>query len=75
MDIGSRLGEFNKESTYLVYCRSGGRSRSAINTLKTHGFNAINMEGGMNNWEIGQLRDAARFIDVLDIYRWFIYRS
>jgi rhodanese-related sulfurtransferase len=49
-DIESRLAEFNKENTYLVYCRSGARSNSAATTLNAHGFNAINMAGGMNAW-------------------------
>jgi rhodanese-related sulfurtransferase len=44
--VESRLGEFKKEATYLVYCKAGGRSKKATDTLKTHGFNAINMEGG-----------------------------
>ena len=33
-----------------MVCRSGARSQSATNTLKSQGFNAINMNGGMNAW-------------------------
>lgn len=50
IDIESRLGEFQKDFTYLIYCRSGARSLSATNTLKANGINAINMSGGMNSW-------------------------
>jgi len=49
-DVESRMNEFNKENTYLIYCRSGARSQSATNTLKSHGINAINMTGGLNSW-------------------------
>jgi rhodanese-related sulfurtransferase len=49
-DIESRIGEFKKENTYLMYCRSGARSNSATNALKAHGINAINMRGGISDW-------------------------
>jgi rhodanese-related sulfurtransferase len=49
-DLESRLNEFNKNNTYLIYCRSGARSQSATNTLTAHGINAINLSGGINSW-------------------------
>jgi len=45
------LQAFNKETTYLIYCRSGVRSMTATNALKQHGINAINMEGGILEWD------------------------
>jgi rhodanese-related sulfurtransferase len=47
----ARINEFNKENTYLIYCRIGVRSLTATNYLKQHGINAINMEGGILEWE------------------------
>ena len=49
-DLEERIGELSKENTYVVYCRSGARSQTATNLLKSRGFNAINMTGGMNSW-------------------------
>jgi rhodanese-related sulfurtransferase len=49
-DLQGHLGEFKKEKTYLVYCRSGARSDSACGFLKQHGFKAINLAGGMIAW-------------------------
>ena len=49
-DIEDRLGEFDKDTKYVMVCRSGARSQNATNTLRKSGINAINMTGGMNNW-------------------------
>lgn len=34
-----------------MYCRSGARSNTATTWLNSRGFKAINMEGGINEWE------------------------
>ena len=44
------MGEFDKDTRYVMVCRSGARSQNATNILRKHGFNAANMTGGMNNW-------------------------
>jgi rhodanese-related sulfurtransferase len=49
-DIEYRMGDFKKENTYLVYCRSGARSDAACVTLRKHGINAINLSGGIMGW-------------------------
>ena len=49
--ISQQLGVFDKENTYLIYCRSGIRSQTATNMLKNNGINAINMEGGILEWQ------------------------
>lgn len=41
----------SKEDTCLVYCRSGVRSVTASNWLNSRGYNAINMEGGIIEYE------------------------
>ena len=40
----------NKDKTYLLVCRSGGRSGMAYEYLESKGFNVINMKGGMLDW-------------------------
>ena len=45
--LSQQMSVFDKENTYLVYCRSGKRSQTATNLLKSQGISAINMEGGI----------------------------
>ncbi|NTV47387.1 MAG: rhodanese-like domain-containing protein [Chlorobiales bacterium] len=50
--LGQRLNELEKykEKEIVVYCRSGSRSGFACTMLRKHGFNAINLSGGMMGW-------------------------
>ena len=51
-DFRQRLAELDKSKTYLLHCRSGGRSTSAIPTFKELGFqHVIHLDGGMLAWE------------------------
>ena len=41
----------DKDKTYLVYCRSGGRSGKACKMMQEAGFTKVNnLEGGWNAW-------------------------
>ena len=40
----------DKESTVLVYCRSGNRSKTASSTLSELGYTNIYEFGGINTW-------------------------
>ncbi|HCV43490.1 MAG TPA: rhodanese-like domain-containing protein [Bacteroidetes bacterium] len=41
-----------KDKTYLVYCRSGGRSGRAMKMMKEKGFVSIyNLQGGITKWK------------------------
>ncbi len=44
--ISSKVSEFSKEKRYLVFCRSGVRSRRASNILAKNGIKVINLLGG-----------------------------
>jgi rhodanese-related sulfurtransferase len=45
------LNKLDKNKTYLVYCRSGGRSAAALDIMQELGFReAYNMLGGINQW-------------------------
>ncbi|WP_339203211.1 rhodanese-like domain-containing protein [Paenibacillus sp. FSL K6-3182] len=46
-----RLHELNKNTPYIMICRSGGRSGQATEFLSYHGYDATNMVGGMLAWE------------------------
>lgn len=45
-ELEDRLPELPKDETLYVYCRSGNRSKTAVDILENHGFKAINLEGG-----------------------------
>ncbi len=40
----------DRERQYIIYCRSGKRSRTAALLLKQHNFNAISLKGGVKGW-------------------------
>lgn len=46
-----RMHELEKRKEYIIVCRSGGRSGRAAQLLDSHGFQVINMTGGMLSWE------------------------
>lgn len=51
-ELESRLGELDKDETYLVVCRSGNRSVQASELLVQEGFKKVyNMTRGMNTWD------------------------
>lgn len=48
----SRISRLDKSKHYVVYCRSGGRSRSACNIFVNEGFeNIYNLRGGIMGWK------------------------
>lgn len=42
--------ELSKDSTILVYCRSGRRSMDAAETLTELGYKVVNLKGGIIEW-------------------------
>lgn len=46
-----RMHELDKLKEYVMVCRSGGRSGRACQLMHNHGFNVINMTGGMDAYE------------------------
>jgi rhodanese-related sulfurtransferase len=51
-ELGKRWPELEnyRGREIVVYCASGNRSLNATNLLQKHGFNAVNMRGGMSAW-------------------------
>ena len=52
-ELASRLNEIQKlkKKKIIVYCRSGNRSRKGTAILINAGFDAVNLIGGMNQWQ------------------------
>lgn len=46
-----RLQDIDKSKEHIMVCRSGNRSGMATSLLENHGFNVINMDGGMMDWD------------------------
>jgi rhodanese-related sulfurtransferase len=44
-------GDLDPDRPVVVVCRSGNRSELAALMLKARGFEAYNLEGGMEDWE------------------------
>lgn len=57
-ELESRVHELDnyKNRTIIVYCRSGNRSGGATSILRKHGFNALNMQGGIIRWKAEQFK-------------------
>jgi rhodanese-related sulfurtransferase len=50
-DFAEKVGKLDKSKTYLVYCRAGHRSASAIEIMKPQSFRTIyNLDGGITQW-------------------------
>ncbi|RAZ81094.1 rhodanese-like domain-containing protein [Planococcus halotolerans] len=49
--IEFRMHDIDKSQEHIMVCRSGSRSGMATNILVNHGYNAINMDGGMIDWD------------------------
>ncbi|MFD1032447.1 rhodanese-like domain-containing protein [Metaplanococcus flavidus] len=49
--IEFRLPDIDKSKEHIMVCRSGSRSGMATNILESRGYNVINMDGGMLDWD------------------------
>lgn len=50
-DFSKQLESLDKNTPYVVYCRSGGRSAKAAKMMSQAGFTEIyNMKGGYSEW-------------------------
>lgn len=50
-DFTNRLDTLDKSKTVYVYCKAGGRSAEAVETLKAKGFvHIVELDGGMDAW-------------------------
>ena len=50
-DLPARIDELPADEELVVVCRSGSRSSRAAAWLNRNGFDALNLDGGMQAWE------------------------
>jgi rhodanese-related sulfurtransferase len=50
-ELAGRLGELPEDREVLVICRSGGRSARVTEYLNANGWDARNVDGGMQSWQ------------------------
>jgi rhodanese-related sulfurtransferase len=50
-ELQSRMTELDKNAKYIIVCRSGNRSGLATHLLNAAGYDAMNMVGGMLDWQ------------------------
>lgn len=50
-EVPVRMHELNRETPYIMICRSGGRSGRASEFLADEGYDVTNMVGGMLEWQ------------------------
>ena len=54
-ELSARLGELPTDKTIVAVCRSGSRSEAAVRGLRRLGYEAENLEGGVNAWDRAKL--------------------
>ena len=50
-ELGDRVGEIDKSRPVVAVCRSGARSKKVVDALRSRGYDAENLVGGMQAWE------------------------
>jgi rhodanese-related sulfurtransferase len=50
MELADHLDELPRDRVVICACRTGGRSSRAAQFLAEHGFDAVNLAGGMVAW-------------------------
>jgi adenylyltransferase/sulfurtransferase len=49
-ELTERLDRLPKDKTIVCVCAVGGRSARATTILREHGYDAVNLRGGMRSW-------------------------
>ena len=49
-DFIQKISSLDKNKTYFVYCRSGGRSAQACSIMEKQGLEVYNLAGGISHW-------------------------
>ena len=49
-EFGARYQELPRDRQIVIHCRSGQRSANATAFLRQHGYDAVNVEGGIVAW-------------------------
>lgn len=55
-DFETRINQLDTNETFFVYCKSGGRSSSAVSYMKEQGFsNIFELKEGIDAWKKNKL--------------------
>ena len=46
-----KIRRISSNKKLYIHCKSGSRSKKAIEILKKYGIEAINVKGGINEWK------------------------
>lgn len=49
-ELQARVSELPDDRSIIVHCKSGGRSARAAAWLRSNGFDAVNLDGGIDEW-------------------------
>jgi rhodanese-related sulfurtransferase len=49
-ELGARVGEIDRDSPVILYCRGDNRSDMAVAALGEGGYEAVALEGGIEAW-------------------------
>lgn len=50
-ELPNRVNELNKNERHYIICHAGVRSYYACEYLQSLGFDVVNVEGGMRDWQ------------------------
>ena len=55
-DFKERINKLDKNKTVYVYCKAGGRSAEAVESLKINGFqHIVELDGGTDAWSEAEM--------------------
>lgn len=54
-ELGPRQDELAADRPIIAVCRSGNRSGQVVQALRTAGYDAENLDGGMQAWQAAEL--------------------
>ncbi len=60
--LEEKVDTLDPKAEYVVYCHHGGRSESAVQLLRSKGFEKVaNLEGGIDAWSLEVDATVARY--------------
>jgi rhodanese-related sulfurtransferase len=62
-DLEDRLDELDRDRPIVTVCRAGTRSEAAAEWLRTQGFDAQNLDGGMLGWKWAGLPMTGKIVE------------
>ncbi|WP_208560082.1 rhodanese-like domain-containing protein [Marinilactibacillus kalidii] len=58
--LNEEIDALDKTKTYHVICHSGGRSTLTSERLAEHGYDVVNVMGGMSSWKGETTKDESK---------------